>query len=215
MRLSEWRAVAPFKNSVSPKVVAVIESAFDVLGAERDPECWVVWADDPAVRYLILAPTPGGLVQVHVRVYVPGEGPRAGGKVVRWNRVQLGELAVEIQGGHRLVTFQVETQVLNGADGAADGIATFAQALMAAIDGRPAPASSVRRARPRSKAGQAKPDARTSAPGKVGPARSRTPAAGPARSTVAKVGAAKAPSSSGRTAASAIPRLAGSKGSTS
>ena len=70
---------------------------------------------------------------------VPGEGPRAGGKVVRWQRVQLGELAVEIQGGHRLVTFQVETQVLNGADAAADAIAAFAQTIFAAVDGRPAP----------------------------------------------------------------------------
>jgi hypothetical protein len=67
---------------------------------------------------------------------VPGEGPRASGKIVRWNRVQLGELAVEIQAGHRLVTFQIETQALNGADATADAIAAFAQALFAAVDGR-------------------------------------------------------------------------------
>ena len=112
-----------------------------MLGAEADPECWVVWGDDPGVRYMILVPTPSGLVQVNVRVNVPGEGPRAGGKVIRWNRVQLGELAVEIQGGHRLVTFQVEAQVLNGADATADAIAAFAHALFAAVDGRPAPAT--------------------------------------------------------------------------
>ena len=58
---------------------------------------------------------------------------------MRWQRVQLGELAVEIQGGHRLVTFQVEAQVLNGADAAADAIAFFARTLFAAVDGRPAP----------------------------------------------------------------------------
>ena len=114
-------------------------------------------------RYLLLVPTPSGLVQVNVRVNVPGEGPRAGGKVVRWSRVQLGELAVEIQGGHRLVTFQVETQVLNGADDAADAIAAFAQALFAAIDGRPAPAPRQGRAarrrapRPAAKAGRERP----------------------------------------------------------
>jgi len=144
MRLSEWRATAPHKDSVAPRVVAIVESAIVMLGAERDPECWVAWGDDPSIRYLILAPTPGGLVQVHVRVSVPGEGARAGGKVVRWNRVQIGELAVEIQGGHRLVTFQVETQVLNGVDDAADAIAAFAQTLFAAIDGRvvPGPATS-------------------------------------------------------------------------
>ena len=139
MRLSGWRAKAPRKDSVSPRVMAIVESAVVTLGAERDPECWVAWGDDPSVRYLILAPTPSGLAEVHVRVAVPGEGPRAGGKVVRWNRVQLGELAVEIQGGHRLVTFQVDTQVLNGVDDAADAIATFAQTLFAAIDGRVVP----------------------------------------------------------------------------
>ena len=118
--------------------MAVIEQALAALGADRDPECWVAWGDDPAIRYLMLVPTAGGLVQVNVRVAVPGEGPRASGKVIRWNRLQLGELAVEIQGGHRLVTFQVETFVLNGADATADGIAGFAQALFAAVDGRPA-----------------------------------------------------------------------------
>ena len=136
MRLSQWRAKAPHKDSVAPKVMAVIDQALAPLGAEPDPECWVAWGDDPGIRYLILAPTPSGLVQLNVRVAVPGEGPRASGKVVRWNRLQLGELAVEIQGGHRLVTFQVETFVLNGADATADGIATFAQSLFAAVDGR-------------------------------------------------------------------------------
>jgi hypothetical protein len=136
MRLSDWRAKAPHKDSVAPKVMAVVDQALAALGAGPDPECWIAWGDDPGIRYLILAPTAGGLVQVSVRVAVPGEGPRASGKVIRWNRLQLGELAVEIQGGHRLVTFQVETFVLNGADATADGIATFAQSLFAAVDGR-------------------------------------------------------------------------------
>jgi len=139
MRLSEWCTKAPNRDSVSPKIVASIEAALVTLGAERDPECWVAWGDDPAIRYLILAATPSGIVQVHVRVSVPGEGPRAGGKVVRWNRAQLGELAVEIQGGHRLVTFQVDAQVLNGVDDQADAISAFAQTLFAAADGRARP----------------------------------------------------------------------------
>ena len=139
MRWSGWRAKAPFKDSVAPKVLATVDAALAGLGAGPDPECWVIWGDDPRSRYMLLAPTESGLVTVNVRVAVPGEGPRAGGKVVRWGRVQLGELAVEIQGGHRLVTFQVENQVLNGADATADPIAAFAQALFAAVDGRPAP----------------------------------------------------------------------------
>lgn len=139
MRWSGWRANAPFKDSISPKVLAVVDAAVSGLGADSDPECWVIWGDDPTSRYTLLVPTASGLVLVNVRVSVPGEGPRAGGKVVRWPRVQLGELAVEIHGGHRLVTFQVEAQVLNGADATADAIALFAQTLFAAIDGRPAP----------------------------------------------------------------------------
>ena len=139
MRWSGWRAKAPFKDSVSPKVLAIVDAALSGLGAEPDPECWVVWGDDPRSRYMLLVPTASGLAVVNVRVSVPGEGPRAGGKVVRWQRVQLGELSIEIQGGHRLVTFQVEAQVLSGADAAADAITTFAQSLFAAVDGRPAP----------------------------------------------------------------------------
>jgi hypothetical protein len=139
MRWSQWRAKSPFKDSVAPKVMSAVDAALEIVGAEPDPECWVVWGDDPLVRYLLFVPTLSGLVQLNVRVAVPGEGPRASGKVVRWNRVQLGELAVEIQAGHRLVTFQVESQPLNGADGAADAISSFALALFAAADGRPAP----------------------------------------------------------------------------
>jgi hypothetical protein len=181
MRLSDWRGLAPNKGSVSPKVLAVVETALISLGAGSDPDCWIAWGDDPSVRYLIFAPTPGGLVQVNVRVNVAGEGTRAAGKVVRWTRVQLGELGVEIQGGHRLVTFQVETQVLNGVDDAADRISDFAQALFAAVDGRPAPLT----ARPKSSPAKAR--TRTTrasaAPGRSVPARSATT---PASSAVAK-----------------------------
>ena len=107
MRLSGWRAHAPMQDSVSPKVIRIVESALATLGAEADPECWIVWGDDPATPLPDVRPVASGLIQVNVRVTVPGEGPRAAAKVIRWNRVQLGELAVEIQGGHRLVTFQV------------------------------------------------------------------------------------------------------------
>ncbi|MEX1173182.1 MAG: hypothetical protein WEG56_11300 [Chloroflexota bacterium] len=140
MRLSDWRGTTPHKDSLTPKVLAVIEPVLSSLGAEPDPDCWIAWGDDPEIRYLVLAPTDIGLIELHVRVNVPQEGPRAAGKLVRWNRVQVGELAVEMAGGHRIVSFQVEGQVLRGTDGEADAIATFAISLFAAIDGRlPAP----------------------------------------------------------------------------
>ena len=72
MRLSEWRKRAPSRDSVSPKVLAVVDPALGMLGAPGDPDCWVVWGDDPGVRYMILAPTPSGLVQLNVRVNVAG-----------------------------------------------------------------------------------------------------------------------------------------------
>ena len=121
---------------MTPKVIAVIQPVLVALGAEADPPCWMAWGDDPGIRYMMLVPTVVGLIELHVRVNVPQEGPRVSGKLVRWNRVQVGELAIEMAGVHRLLTFQVESQVLKGADDDADAIAGFALELFAAIDGR-------------------------------------------------------------------------------
>lgn len=137
MRLSDWRGRTPHRESMTSKVVDVIVPIIRALGAEADPVCWVVWGDDPAIRYLIFIPTSTGLLQVHVRVNVPGEGPRASAKLIRWSRVQVGELAIEMAQGHRLLSFQVEGQVIKGTDAEADDVAAFALDLIAAIDGRP------------------------------------------------------------------------------
>lgn len=139
MRLSEWRAAAPNRDAVGPKVAAVIDPILAALGADADPHAWIAWGEEPAVRYTVFVPLPAGLVSCYVRVNVPGEGPRGTAKLIRWNRVQLGELGIETQGGHRLLSFQVEQQVLRGADDQADQIAGFAMQLFAAIDGRPMP----------------------------------------------------------------------------
>lgn len=89
------------------------------------------------MRWMFLAPTPAGLVTCHVRVSVPGEGPRASAKVGRWGRIQVGELAVETSpGGHRFTSFQIENQILRGGDEGADRIAAFAIAVFDAMDGR-------------------------------------------------------------------------------
>jgi hypothetical protein len=136
MRLSEWRTRAPHKDAMTPKVIGVIEPVLAALGAEPDPSCWIVWGDDPGVRYVILVPTDAGLLQVLVRVNVPQEGPRASAKVIRWNRVQLGELGLEMADGHRLLGFQVESHVLRGADDVGDAMASFALELFARVDGR-------------------------------------------------------------------------------
>jgi hypothetical protein len=139
MRLSAWRAAGPNKDAVAAKVTAVVDPVIASFGVGDDPDGWVAWGEEPGQRYTILVPTTAGLVTCYVRVNVPGEGPRASAKLIRWNRVQLGELAIETQGGHRLLSFQVEQLVLRGADAEADRIAAFSLDLFAAVDGRPAP----------------------------------------------------------------------------
>jgi hypothetical protein len=140
MRLSEWRANAPARDAVGPKVNAVVDPVLAALGADPDPHGWIAWGEEPASRFTVFVPTDPGLISCFVRVAVPGEGPRATTKLVRWNRVTIGELAVETQGGHRMLSFQLESQVLRGVDTEADGVAAFALRVIAAIDGRPLPA---------------------------------------------------------------------------
>jgi len=174
VRLSVWRAAAPNREAGGPKVAAVVEPILAAMGAAPDPSCWVAWGEEPAVRYTILVPTEPGLIVAFVRVTVPGEGPRASAKLVRWNRVQVGELGVETQAGHRLLSFQVEGVVLRGVDEVADQVAAFALRGLAAIDGRP-----LRAEPPASGSGRAKPAA-------AKPVRARTAPAKAASATRAR-----------------------------
>jgi hypothetical protein len=139
MRLSEWRASAPARDAVGPKVAGVVDPILRSLGAEDDPHCWVAWGEEPANRFTIFVPTDPGLIACFVRVNVAGEGPRATTKLIRWGRVSIGELGVETQAGHRMLSFQLESQVLRGVDAEADRAAAFALRVIAAIDGRPLP----------------------------------------------------------------------------
>jgi hypothetical protein len=137
MRLSEYVASPKSQAAVAPKVLAVVTPVLGALGAGEDPEGWLAWGEEPAVRWMFLAPTTAGLVTCQVRVNVPGEGPRASGKVGRWGRIQVGELAMETSpGGHRVTAFQVESVVLRGGDEDADAIAAFALTVFDAMDGR-------------------------------------------------------------------------------
>ena len=151
MRLSEWRSTGPVKDAGGPNVAAVVDPVIEALGAEPDPHCWVAWGEDPSIRYTILVPTEPGLISSFVRINVPGEGPRATTKLIRWSRVSIGELTVETQAGHRLLSFQVEQLVLRGADEEADRVAAFALRVIAAIDGRTIPPDIERKGRPASR----------------------------------------------------------------
>ena len=178
MRLSEWRANAPTKDAGGAKVAAIVDAVIAALGAERDPHCWVAWGEDPAVRYTILIPTEPGLIWSFVRAVVPGEEPRATTKLIRWNRISIGELTIETQAGHRLLSFQIEQQVLRGADAEADRVAAFAMRVIASIDGRTIPPDIERAARS-SRGAKAKPGPNaTPAPKSSG--RPTRPAAKPA-----------------------------------
>lgn len=198
MRLSEWRASGPSKEASGAKIAAIVDPILLALGAESDPHCWVAWGEEPGVRYTIFVPTPAGLITSFVRVNVPGEGPRASSKLIRWARVQLGELAIETQGGHRLLSFQVEQQVIHGADGVADQIARFAGELFAAIDGRRLPETSATKRPPARVLAKAGPKAggRPAATATTGAPPTAKAAAKPAAKTAAKP-AARAKASAG------------------
>ncbi|MCP6769890.1 hypothetical protein NL529_34090, partial [Klebsiella pneumoniae] len=60
------------------------------------------------------------------------------GKLIRWNRVQTGELAVEVQGGHRMLNFQVEGIVVRGTDSEAEVLSEFVLIMYDGMDGRSA-----------------------------------------------------------------------------
>ncbi len=107
MRLSEWTASAP-AGAVTPAIQSALGGILGPLGADADPECWVLWGEEPHVRWSFMVPTDAGLVTGHVRVFVPQEGPRATGKLVRWSRVQVGEFVVETQGPHRVMSATLE-----------------------------------------------------------------------------------------------------------
>ena len=139
MRLSEWRKAAPNREAGAPRTAGIVDPVLTALGADDDPHGWVAWGDEPGTRYTILVVTDAGLISCFVRLNVAGEGPRASAKLVRWSRVQTSELAIETSGSHRLLSFQIESHVLQGADGVADGIAGFALDVFAAMDGRPRP----------------------------------------------------------------------------
>jgi hypothetical protein len=137
MLLSEWRKTAPNRECLSNKVLAVLKPVLADLGAGGDPECWVVWGEDPEFRYSVMAPTPAGLSTVAVRINAgSADGPRATGKLVRWGKLQISEVGVESAGGHRLIAVQVEGQVLKGMDQEADQVCEFVLGLLAGIDGR-------------------------------------------------------------------------------
>ena len=136
MRLSEWQKTTQGAKVMTAKVAGAYEPALRGLGAVRDPVAFVVWGDDPGVRYTILAATDAGLGVCIVRVNVPQEGPRATAKLIRWNRVTIGDLNVDAHHGHRYVTVQVEGTVLQGVDEAADSITAWIAHLFARIDGR-------------------------------------------------------------------------------
>ena len=180
MRLSGWRSRAPGRGGIDQKVIDAVASILAALGAESDAHCWVSFGDESGSRWTLMAPTEAGLVAVNVRPGAPGEGPRAGGRLIRWTKAQLGELAAETEHGHRIVMFQIEGQPVRGIDDDADEVAAFARLAIAGLEGRPLPDldAGARRpgrpaARPSAKPG-AKPGAKSgaaSSPKPGGPAR--------------------------------------------
>jgi hypothetical protein len=139
MRLNGWRSKAPGKDGLNPKVLDSVGSILASLGADADPHCWISWGDETGSRWTLMAPCAAGLATVNVRAGGVGEGSRASGRLIRWTKVQVGELAAETERGHRLVMFQVEGQPIRGTDRDADDVAAFAGLTLAGLEGRPLP----------------------------------------------------------------------------
>ncbi len=136
---------------MNDRVLAVVGPVLADLGAERDPECWVAWGEDPDLRYSLLAPTLAGLITLAVRFTNPEDGPRVIAKLVRWSKVSVSELGLDAGGGHRMVAVQVENLVLKGVDEEADRICKFVRILIAGVDDRlqmPVPITAVRSVAP-------------------------------------------------------------------
>ncbi|MGH2465445.1 MAG: hypothetical protein ACRDGI_08290 [Candidatus Limnocylindrales bacterium] len=168
MRLSGWRTKAPGRDGINQKALDAVGAILGALGADVDPHCWVTWGDETGSRWSLMAPCPAGLAVVNVRAGGPGEGSRASGRLIRWSKVQLGELAAESERGHRLVMFQVEGQPIRGTDDEADLVAAFAGLALAGVEGRPLPDldGGARRAPTTKLVTPAKPDSKAvSAPG--------------------------------------------------
>jgi hypothetical protein len=135
MHLTEWRETAPDGGCLSEPVMAVLARVLVDLGADEDPECWVIWGEDPQLKYSVLVPTAAGLIFVAVRLN-PGAEPKVTGKLFRWSKLQVGEFTLDAVGEHRIVAVQVEGLVLKGSDEEADRICEFVRGLVAGVDGR-------------------------------------------------------------------------------
>ena len=154
MRLSEWRAASPSKEAGGAKVAATVDPVLRSLGAEHGSGL-LGRVGRRTGRSLHDLRSDRGRPH-HVLSSGSTSPARARGraaKLIRWSRVQLGELAIETQGGHRILSFQVEQQVLQGADDKADRIARFAPASSS----QRSTAGRSPRSRPRSAAPTAKP----------------------------------------------------------
>src|ERR1035437_10015551 len=90
MRLSGWRAKAPGRAGINPKILDTVGSILVALGADPDPHCWVTWGDEIGSRWSVMAPCPAGLAVVNVRSGGPEEGSRAGGRLGRGGTGQIG-----------------------------------------------------------------------------------------------------------------------------
>ncbi len=136
MKLSEWRKSAQGRKFIAGPRLAVLNEALAGVGAGVDPEAFVDWTDDPENRITVLAAAEAGMATVNVRAGVGPEGARASARLLRWGRVQASELNAEVQGGHRLVTCQLESMVLKGGDADADAVAEWITHVYLRIDGR-------------------------------------------------------------------------------
>ena len=136
MRLSEWRTKAPVQDSMDERVMSVLRTVLIALGADPDPDCWVIWGEDSQTRYSVLVPVAAGLVAVAVRTPSGAGEARAMARLVRWPKLPIGEFSIDAGEERRAVAVQLESFVLKGSDEEADRICEFVRGLVIQADNR-------------------------------------------------------------------------------
>jgi len=118
------------------KTLAVIRTLVVDMGAEADPECWVVWGEDSESRYSVLVPALAGVISVAVRLSGTDEGPRANGQAD--SLAQADDQRAQRRGRRRASHRgrAVESYVLKARTIIADRICEFVRGLIATIDNR-------------------------------------------------------------------------------
>ena len=135
MQFSDWCETDEGRRRIPEPLVTLIGNAMRTLGVPLDAPAHVIWGDQPGQRFMVMLACDAGLAILGVRPSTPQEGPRVSGRLLRWSRVQVGELAIEAHHGHVQASAQMEGQVLQGLDAAGAQVAGWMAEVYRRVEG--------------------------------------------------------------------------------